>query len=727
MEVMRDSGWFRILPWLVCGVLASTSPAAARDPLDEIERLAESAGRSLADGEPDKAESELLQAAGIALDQLGAIYTALTDYSRAEEAYAQACQSTVLTIYPFLGRAIVYLRTGRLEEGVQLLTQILELNPTHADAKHLLGKFYYLQGRFGAAARELRDAYTFAPEDTSVAYTLALAYLEQRDLERAGEVLREIGARLGESPALHILFGRAYRETEYWSEAVEEFKKALALDPRYPRGNYYLGLTYLLWEGAAAFDRARDYFLRELELDPDQYFPNLYLGVIHTMLRDDAAAARYLERAIALDPGNPDPHLYLGQILGRGAKLEEAVAALRRSIELTTDPSRNSYQVSNSHYVLGQTLLKLGRREEARSEIARSQELKRLQSQAARAEFVRKTESGTSTAQSGMSQDLRDLTDVETAVILDEPPPDEETRQALERAERRYRSAAAGILSALARLESERRNYPAAAGYLARASRWDSTLPDVRYNLAVARLRGGHMEGAVTPLLEHLREHPDHASSRHLLADLALQLVQRRRGEAALEAIDHLLEDNPVVPELWVLRGQAFAQMGNYDASLENFQRSLQIRPGLEEVHFYSGMSLIRQGRLAEALVEFDAELDRDPDHSLALYHKAFVLITQHRLDEALPLLQRVVSLRPDYAEAYYQLGKIQIDRNQLLPAVANLETAGNLDPKSYIYYQLSRAYARSGRREAAERAIDRYRELKRREDEARDARTRPQ
>src|SRR5688572_30874964 len=40
--------------------------------------------------------------------------------------------------------------------------------------------------------------------------------------------------RLGNRPALRVLIGRAYRETGFLPESIEEFKAAIALDPRFP-------------------------------------------------------------------------------------------------------------------------------------------------------------------------------------------------------------------------------------------------------------------------------------------------------------------------------------------------------------------------------------------------------------------------------------------------------------------------------------------------------------
>lgn len=693
------------------------------NPRESIEAYFRSGSLALDQRELDKAESDFREILGTSLDQLGAIHSGLTEYKEAQRAYEEACKATITSIRPYIGLAIIYLRVGQFEKGKDLLESILEINPTNAQAKHLLGKFYYMEGNYRAAARELGDAYDLAPDDTSVAYTLALAYLEQRQKEEAQRIFQQMLDSLGETAQLRILFGRAYRAAEYWQEAVDEFKRALELDPDLPRANYYLGLTYLLWEGAVAFGPAEEAFLQSLKGDPNQYIPNLYLGVINTIKQDDANALVYLEKAAQLNPENPDPYLYIGQLLVRGENPAAGMEALKKSIDLTKDPARNNFQVSNAHYVLGQALLKQGNRDEAVIHVKRSQELKRLQDRASQEDFQRKTEMGGAVSGSGMAtRDFRDLDqDEQTEVLIGEPPPDPSTSEMLRRTAVFYRGAAASAYQFMARIETLRGNFLSAGESLESSLGWDEDTPGTYFNMGLAFYKGKDFAKAAPALTRAYQEDSSRKEILQLLADTSLRLVQERRAALAIEALDILVQESPALADLWVLRGQAYAQKGNYDLSLECFEAALQRKPDLEEVHYYAGMSLIRQGKLAQAITEFDQELAKNPSHAMALYHKAFVLSTQNNMDEAMPLLTKVIELNPRYSEAYYQLGKIQMEKGELLLAVVNLEIATRLSPdKSHLFYQLSRAYMRSDRRGDAEKALERYRELKKLEEEAR-------
>ena len=82
----------------------------------------------------------------------------------------------------------------------------------------------------------------------------------------------------------------------FLAESIDEFKKAIALDSRFPRVHYYLGLTYLYKDGAARIPDAMEEFKIELAANPEEYFANFYLGILYIMDRKFEPAIALLER-----------------------------------------------------------------------------------------------------------------------------------------------------------------------------------------------------------------------------------------------------------------------------------------------------------------------------------------------------------------------------------------------------------------------------------------------
>ena len=324
----------------------------------------------------DHAQAEWNQVLALALQRMANLMVAenndsekatqlLEDAVAAEPAYADARIDLALT----------YFRAGHLDRASAQATEVVKADPRNARALQLLGNVEFAQGNFPAAAEHLHTALGLQG-DFDTAYSLALAYLSQQKLAETKLLFDEILNDMGSTPQLHVLLGRAYRETGYLDEAIREFKKAIELDPKYPRVHYYLALAYLGQGEKERFPTARPLFERELEINPKEFFSTFFLGVMHLEDRDFPAAEEYLKKAVQLQPDNPDPLLYLGQEYFETNHPELAIAALRKSIDLTTDPSRNHYQVSKAHTMIGQILIKMGKQDEAEAELKRSQALR---------------------------------------------------------------------------------------------------------------------------------------------------------------------------------------------------------------------------------------------------------------------------------------------------------------------------------------------------------------
>lgn len=318
-----------------------------------------------------------------------------------------------------------------------------------------------------------------------LSYTQALACLFLDRPDKAEPLFQGLVEEIGEKPSLRLLFGLGFKMTEHWQMASDQFNRAIALDPLCPKTHFYLGVTLLRWKGVSASDLVTQHLQVELERDPNQYLPNFYLGLVSALDRNDDQAVTYLRKAIELEPSNPDPFLYLGQALARLDLTDEAVGALRESISLTVDPARNNYQVSNAEYVLGQLLLRTGDREAAIRHIRKSQSLKRLQFDAAQADFQMRKGTGIAAPPSGMaSHDFRDLRDVEPGLSLVESASENQPQQV-------FKDLAAQAFRVTASVAFEQKDFESAVAYLEVAVTLSPERPALFFELSQAYSQAG--------------------------------------------------------------------------------------------------------------------------------------------------------------------------------------------------------------------------------------------
>ncbi|HEY3131208.1 MAG TPA: tetratricopeptide repeat protein [Acidobacteriota bacterium] len=717
-----------------------TIPALAQQ--DEIQRHFDAAQKYQAGGEVTLAESEFRQALGLALEQLGAVFTDQQNYDQALKAYSEAAEARANSDEALIGQGIVYLLRRDSAAGIQVVEKVLARSPSNFRARHLLAKLYMLAGRFKEAVNELEEVVAREPGDLGAPYTLALVYLEDKRLEPARKIFNGLINSLGDSAELRILIGRAYKEMRFLDQAVDEFQKAIAVNPKAQRAHFYLGQTYLLREGTTKIPKAIELFQRELTLNPNDFSTNFLLGVANRETRNFLPAAEALQRAVKANPNSADAYHYLGSSLFGAGQYQKAVTVLKKAIDLTTDVSRSDYQVANTHYILSQAYRKLGNNKAAETELKLSSDLKSKSAVAVADSLDAFLKSDSSARVSALSMEGKDSKGSVTLEI--DLPSRLSTRQA-KPLESDLKQTVATIYNGLGLLRASQSDFARASLLFGRALEWKEDLRDLRYNAGLTYYMMKAYDRALPLLEKELALKPDNLQIRHLLGlsyfyvgdfakgepllrevlsekpqdpelnlSLAVTLLRTGRSGESEKLLRALVEKNPKQAGLHLLLGQALAQQSSYMAAASEFQEALRLDPLLPEGSYNLGMSYLRWGKFDEAENAFRQELRAHPDDARSHYHLGYILLMKHQLEDGIEEMSRAIKLRPAYAEAHYQLGKTYLQQGKVDQAKQSLETASRIDPeKDYIHYQLAQTYFRLGRESDAQKEMEKYRMLK--------------
>ena len=340
---------------------ASTRPRDA-DPAQVFAR----GQLALQNGKLDEAENafrEVLQLdpkSGAAYTNLGVVYMRRKQWAKAVSSLQTAERLMPGAAGIRLNIGLAYYRQNEYLKAIPPLESVVREQPEAVQPRYLLGLCYFFAERWRDAAATLEPLW--AQESSHFPYLYVLsnaahrAGMEKLDT-RAAEELLKVG---NDSAEYHLFAGKYHLNRQEYEQAIAQLETARKSNPGLPFVHFNLGLAYL---GKQDYSRAREEFLQDIAVEPDLALNYEQLGEVYWQRQDDSNAEKSYRAALRRDPRLVSALLGLARIYQRRqrytAALAEADAALK------ADPAR-----TDAHYIRGQVLLHLGRKEEAKKELA---------------------------------------------------------------------------------------------------------------------------------------------------------------------------------------------------------------------------------------------------------------------------------------------------------------------------------------------------------------------
>jgi tetratricopeptide (TPR) repeat protein len=449
-----------------------------------------------------------------ALHLLATNFTNVGDYSEATALFDEGLLLQPDDVEMRLDYVQDAIAAGDLEKARDLAQEAVERAPRNASAHLALGRVLLLTKENSQAQKQLEAAVALDPNYAD-GIALARADLALKEETEAATIFDEMLKGFGDTAQLHLDIGLQYAETDYSEQAEEEFKKAIAENDKLPGAHYSLGAAYLQNMGEMNFPKAAAEFRKELEISPDDVLSHSQLGYIAMKQHNFQEAETELLRASALAPQDPDIEFALGQLYMEMNQPARAETALRRSIDLTSDMSRNGYQVQRAHYLLARVLLQTGKAEEAKKQIEISNSLMQQMEESKRGNM---TESAHGEAPEQAPTNNR----------IGPATTDPEQLQKARAVEAKLSPAIADSYNNLGVISAINKDYRLATIYFQDTAKWAPGLEGLDLNWGRAAFLDGQYEQAIPPLQRYLRLHPDSGEARSALAS-SLEMEKKRK------------------------------------------------------------------------------------------------------------------------------------------------------------------------------------------------------
>jgi tetratricopeptide (TPR) repeat protein len=364
----------------------SAPTASSSEPADPAQ-IFQSGQEALKQNRLDEAEHDFREVIAVnpqvggAYANLGVVYMRRKQWTRALEALRKA--ERLLPDVPGirLNIGLVYYRRNEFLKAIPFFESVVREQPAALQPRHLLGLCYFFTERWADSAKTLQPLWTQESAQLSYLYVLSIA-AHRAGLKDLDESATAQLIKTGEgSPEFHLFMGKAHLNLEQYDLALADFQAAAEARPNLTFVHFNLGLTYRKKQD---YEHARDEFLKDAAVEPDLAFNYDELGDVYALMQQDSNAEKSYREALRRDPRLVNSYVGLAKIYRRAQKYQAALVAIDTAGKL--EPDR-----TDTHYLKGQILLRMGRKAEGKKEMETSVRLDNEH----RAQREKQTETGT--------------------------------------------------------------------------------------------------------------------------------------------------------------------------------------------------------------------------------------------------------------------------------------------------------------------------------------------
>ena len=291
----------------------------------------------------------------------------------------------------------LHLRMNDLEGAVKVAKQLIDQNPREGRYYANLADLYESNNQGDKAIEIYQKALKDFPNDPSIQYGLAEYYRKKKDMAKYDEYIRkailnrefddetqttilfsylqelnadsvrkkeslgiteQLAAQHPENPQILTLFGEVLLENDSTARAVEQFKKALAIDPA--RFNVWQRLMFTYTDRKDA-DSLIKYSEKAMRYFPNQAMVHYLNGIGHFNKKSYPAAIKSINRAIDLQPEDnaallSDMYSSLGDIYNTTKDHKQSDSSYEKSLRLNP---KNPTVLNNYAYYLSERGIRL--------------------------------------------------------------------------------------------------------------------------------------------------------------------------------------------------------------------------------------------------------------------------------------------------------------------------------------------------------------------------------
>ncbi len=284
---------------------------------------------------------------------LGYTYEQQKQYKQAIDAYRRAIELDRDNLDAIRGLAENLMNDGQADAALEQYKIIADANPEDAQTYLHMAEIYRKSGKFDLALENLKKAESMVQDSIEVPYNMAAVYQAQGRFDEAAQTLSDLLKKTEKSDNGYTQsernnravflerLGTVYRDQDKYNEAIEAFRKMIALgDDNAVRGYQQIIDTYReakQWQQATMVAKEATQ-----KLPNDRGLQMVYAA----QLADTGAPDKALAEVQSMLKGKGDDrdvYITLAQMNTRLKRWDDAQKALDKAEQLSTKPDDKEY------------------------------------------------------------------------------------------------------------------------------------------------------------------------------------------------------------------------------------------------------------------------------------------------------------------------------------------------------------------------------------------------
>jgi arylsulfatase A-like enzyme/Flp pilus assembly protein TadD len=233
---------------------------------------------------------------------------------------------TLLPFHNLTHKAMIHYGGGRTQKAIEILRNVIKERKDIGIAYQRLSELYVNEGQADKALEILREGLS----NVSREYDIYRSYIKVlRIAKKYDEIIEnfseEIYREVSTDPEIWNTLGFAYSKRNEWDKAIEAYNQALSLDLNYAQAYFNLGDAYFSLANKnrdqGLIQKSLENYKKAIEVDPIYPSPYFGLGMVFRQIGNFDEAISYWIKSIELQPDFDMAIYYLGLVyLEKGDK-----------------------------------------------------------------------------------------------------------------------------------------------------------------------------------------------------------------------------------------------------------------------------------------------------------------------------------------------------------------------------------------------------------------------